>query len=107
MCIRDRYKTDKENYEKYWDDINPFIKFGCLKDEKFYEKMKDFIIFKNLDGKYLTLQECLDENKEHHENTVFYVTDETEQSQYINMFKEEGIDAVILTHNIDLSLIHI
>ena len=94
-------KTDKENYEKYWDDINPFIKFGCLKDEKFYEKMKDFIIFKNLDGKYLTLQECLDENKEHHENTVFYVTDETEQSQYINMFKEEGIDAVILTHNID------
>ena len=95
------YKTDKENYEKYWDDINPFIKFGCLKDEKFYEKMKDFIIFKNLDGKYLTLQECLDENKEHHENTVFYVTDETEQSQYINMFKEEGIDAVILTHNID------
>ena len=95
------YKTDKENYEKYWDDINPFIKFGCLKDEKFYEKMKDFIIFKNLDGKYLTLQECLDENKERHENTVFYVTDETEQSQYINMFKEEGIDAVILTHNID------
>ena len=95
------YKTDKENYEKYWDDINPFIKFGCLKDEKFYEKMKDFIIFKNLDGKYLTLQECLDENKEHHKNTVFYVTDETEQSQYINMFKEEGIDAVILTHNID------
>ena len=95
------YKTDKENYEKYWDDINPFIKFGCLKDEKFYEKMKDFIIFKNLDGKYLTLQECLDENNEHHENTVFYVTDETEQSQYINMFKEEGIDAVILTHNID------
>jgi molecular chaperone HtpG len=95
------YKTDKKNYEKYWDDINPFIKFGCLKDEKFYEKMKDFIIFKNLDGKYLTLQECLDENKEHHENTVFYVTDETEQSQYINMFKEEGIDAVILTHNID------
>lgn len=94
-------KTDKENYEKYWDDINPFIKFGCLKDEKFYEKMKDYIIFKNLDGKYLTLQECLDENKEKHENTVFYVTDETEQSQYINMFKEEGIDAVILTHNID------
>ncbi|MBO5459582.1 MAG: molecular chaperone HtpG [Lachnospira sp.] len=94
-------KTDKESYEKYWDDINPFIKFGCLKDEKFYEKMKDYIIFKNLDGKYLTLQECLDENKEKHENTVFYVTDETEQSQYINMFKEEGIDAVILTHNID------
>ncbi len=95
------YKTDKENYEKYWDDINPFIKFGFLKDEKFAEKMNDFIIFKNIDGKYLTLKECLEENKEKHENTVFYVTDEVEQSQYINMFKEEGIDAVLLTHNID------
>ena len=95
------YKTQKESYEKYWDDINPFIKFGCLKDEKFAEKMNDYIIFKNIDGKYLTLKECLEENKEHHENTVFYVTDETEQSQYINMFKEAGIDAVILTHNID------
>ena len=94
-------KTDKENYEKYWDDINPFIKFGCLKDEKFAEKMNDYIIFKNLDGKYLTLKECLEENKEKHENSVFYVTDEVEQSQYINMFKNEGIDAVILTHNID------
>uniref|UniRef100_UPI0040293137 molecular chaperone HtpG n=1 Tax=Lachnospira eligens TaxID=39485 RepID=UPI0040293137 len=94
-------KTDKENYEKYWDDINPFIKFGCLKDEKFAEKMNDYIIFKNLDGKYLTLKECLEENKEKHENTVFYVTDEIEQSQYINLFKNEGIDAVILTHNID------
>ena len=94
-------KTDKENYEKYWDDINPFIKFGCLKDEKFAEKMNDYIIFKNLDGKYLTLKECLEANKEKHENTVFYVTDEVEQSQYINMFKNEGIDAVILTHNID------
>ena len=94
-------KTDKGNYEKYWDDINPFIKFGCLKDEKFAEKMNDYIIFKNLDGKYLTLKECLEENKEKHENTVFYVTDEVEQSQYINMFKNEGIDAVILTHNID------
>ena len=94
-------KTDKENYEKYWDDINPFIKFGCLKDEKFLEKMKDFCIYKNLEGKYLTLKECLEENKEKHENTVFYVTDEVEQSQYINMFKNEGIDAVILTHNID------
>ena len=95
------YKTQKESYEKYWDDINPFIKFGCLKDEKFADKMNDYIIFKNIDGKYLTLKECLEENKEHHENTVFYVTDETEQSQYINMFKEAGIDAVILTHNID------
>ena len=94
-------KTDRENYEKYWDDIAPFIKFGCIKDEKFAEKMNDYILFKNLDGKYLTLRDCLEENKEKHENTVFYVTDEKEQSQYINMFKKEGLDAVILPHSID------
>ena len=94
-------KTDKESYEKYWDDINPFIKFGCLKDDKFCEKMNDYILFKNIDGKYLTLPECLEENKEKHENTVFYVTDEIAQGQYIKMFKSEGIDAVILKHNID------
>ena len=94
-------KTDRETYEKYWDDIAPFIKFGCLKDEKFAEKMNDYILFKNLDGKYLTLTDCLEENKEKHENTIFYVTNEKEQSQYINMFKAEGIDAVILSHNID------
>ena len=94
-------KTDKENYEKYWDDISPFINFGCLKDEKFCEKMTDYILFKNLDGKYLTLPECLEENKEKHENTIFYVTDEVQQGQYIRMFKEEGTDAVILKHNID------
>jgi len=94
-------KTDKENYEKYWDDISPFIKFGCLKDDKFCEKMNDYILFKNLDGKYLTLPECLEENKEKHENTVFYVKDEIEQGQYIKMFKDQGMDAVILKHNID------
>ena len=94
-------KTEKESYEKYWDDINPFIKFGCLKDAKFCEKMNDYILFKNLDGKYLTLPECLEENKEKHENTVFYVTDEITQGQYIKMFKDEGMDAVILKHNID------
>ena len=94
-------KTDRENYEKYWDDIAPFIKFGCIKDEKFAEKMNDYILFKNLDGKYLTLKDCLEENKEKHENTVFYVTDEKEQSQYVNMFKKEGLDAVILPHSID------
>ena len=94
-------KTDREAYEKYWDDISPFIKFGCLKDEKFEEKMKDYILFKNLDKKYLTLQDCLDENKEKHENTIYYVTDEKEQSQYINMFKEAGLDAVLMGHNID------
>ncbi len=94
-------KTDKENYEKYWDDISPFIKFGCLKDEKFCDKMKDYILFKNLDGKYLTMPECLEENKEKHENTIFYVTDETEQGQYIKMFRDAGTDAVILKHGID------
>ena len=93
--------TDLENYEKYWDDISPFVKFGCLKDQKFCDKMMDSILFKNLDGKYLTLKDCLEENKEKHENTIFYVTDEKEQSQYINLFKSEGIDAVLLPHNID------
>lgn len=98
-------KTDRESYEKYWDDINPFIKFGCLKDEKFANKMNDYIIFKNLEGKYITLPDVLKENEEKHKNTVFYVTDEKEQSQYINMFKKEGIDAVILKHNIDAPFI--
>ena len=94
-------KTDRENYEKYWDDIAPFIKFGYIKDEKFAEKMGDYILFKNLDGKYLTFTDCLEENKEKHENTIFYVTNEKEQSQYINLFRQEGIDAVMLPHNID------
>ena len=122
-------KTDKEEYEKYWDDISPFIKFGCLKDDKFCEKMTDYILFKNLDGKYMTLPECLevkpidvegenavDENgdvveaevvedeveaEESKEKVIYYVTDEQQQSQYINMFKAAKMDAVILTHNID------
>ena len=93
-------KTDKESYEKYWDDISPFIKFGCLKDTKFCDKMSDYMLFKNLDHKYLTLKECI-ENKEGDQVTIYYVTDEQQQSQYINMFKAEGMDAVILTHNID------
>ncbi len=95
------YKTDKESYEKYWDDINPFIKFGYIKDEKFREKIQDYMIFKDINGKYLTLPECLEDAKETHENTIYYVTDEKEQSQYINMFKAQGTDAVILPHNID------
>jgi len=110
------YKVEREEYEKFWDDICPFIKFGCLKDDKFREKMKDFIIFKNLDGKYLTLPEYIkaakkeeaEETKtegtdsaEAKKDTVYYVTDENQQSQYINMFKENGIDALIMTHNID------
>ena len=119
-------KTDKENYEKYWDDISPFIKFGCLKDEKFCDKMMDYILFKNIDHKYLTLKECVEENggtvidpkekkedgsdnsEENGENnveevktTIYYVTDEQQQSQYINMFKAQELDAVILGHNID------
>ena len=135
-------KTEKEEYEKYWDDISPFIKFGCLKDDKFCERMNDYILFKNLDGKYLTLPECLevkpagegeeaegeetggtgnavDENgekveaevvsdkdetgdeEEKKEKTIYYVTDEQQQGQYVRMFKENGMEAVILTHNID------
>ena len=115
-------KTDKENYEKYWDVISPFIKFGCLKDEKFCEKMSDYVLFKNLDHKYMTLKECIEKNggkaepeektegenaeqsaekKETEKTTIYYVTDEQQQSQYINMFKKEGLDAVILSHNID------
>ena len=94
-------KTNRENYEKYWDDLSPFIKFGCLKDDKFEEKMKDYILYKNLDGKYLTLSEYLEAGKEKYENTVFYTDNEKTQSQYINMFREQGIDAVVLDHNID------
>lgn len=120
------YKVEKENYEKYWDDISPFIKYGCLKDDKFKEKMKDFIIFKNLENKYITLKEYIDATKkedtvtedtvevvdtktgeektdesETPKNTVYYVSDEKQQAQYINLFKEENMDALILTHNID------
>ncbi|MDM8124996.1 molecular chaperone HtpG [Mediterraneibacter glycyrrhizinilyticus] len=139
------FKTDRENYEKYWDDISPFIKFGCLKDEKFGEKMKDSMIYKNLDHKYLTLEDVIKESKgedetkdsgaENSENTdagaesstsdsadadadktaddareekktsIYYVTDEVQQSQYINMFKAQGQDAIILTHNIDSAFV--
>ena len=119
-------KTDRETYEKYWDDISPFIKFGCLKDEKFCDKMSDYILFKDLDGKYQTLKDLVpeeaaadvdvvenpdetkDENaeeKEPEKTTIFYVTDEVQQSQYINLFKEEGKTAVILKHNIDTPFI--
>lgn len=127
-------KVEKDEYEKYWDDINPFIKFGCLKDDKFCEKMTDYILFKNLDGKYMTLPECLevdksdpdetevkavDENgekveaevvedtdedtseEEKTEKIIYYVTDEQQQSQYINLFKDAKMEAVILKDNID------
>ena len=137
------FKTDRENYEKYWDDISPFIKFGCLKDEKFGEKMKDSMIYKNLEHKYLTLEDIIaeskgtadeaaeaasetsgsdeaassgegaaadgekadEEKKEEEKTSIYYVTDEIQQSQYINMFKAQGQDAVILTHNIDSAFV--
>ena len=125
------FKTDRENYEKYWDDISPFIKFGCLKDEKFGSKVKDSILYKDLEHKYLTLEDCIKANKkedteteetktettegtdaaenseqaEKEKTTVYYVTDEQQQSQYINMFKEQGQDAILLTHNIDSAFI--
>ena len=95
------YKKDKEKYESLWEDISPFIKFGALKDDKFQEKMKDYMIFKNIEGKYITLPEYLEAAKEKHENKVFYITDEREQAQYIEMFKSAGTDAIYLTHNID------
>lgn len=95
------YKVHKEDYEKYWDDINPFIKFGCLKDEKFLDKMKDAVIFKNLKGEYTTLKDYLEAGKEKYENKVFYVTDPVAQSQYINMFKNEEMDALYMDQTID------
>ena len=98
-------KTDRENYEKYWDDISPFIKFGCIRDEKFNDRMKDYIIFKNMEGKYITLPDYLEAGKEAYENKVFYITDEIAQSQYINMFKEQNMDAIYLTDMIDSTFI--
>ena len=95
------YKNHKDRYEELWDDLSPFIKFGCLRDNKFDEKMKDYMIFKNLEDKYLTLPEYLEAAKESHENQVFYVSDAETQARYIEMFKSEGIDAIYLTHNID------
>ena len=123
------YKVERENYEKYWDDISPFIKYGCLKDQKFREKMEDFIIFRNLEDKFITLPEYVEErkkaegkeqtkeedaqddtsensekaeaDKEEEPTIVYYVTDMQQQSQYINMFKEQNIDAIILKHSID------
>ncbi len=99
------YKTEKETYEKYWDDINPFIKYGYIRDEKFREKIQDYMIFKDLSGNYLTLPECLDDAKESHENIIYYVTDEREQGQYISMFKSQGMNAVLLPYNIDTAFI--
>jgi len=98
-------KTERENYEKYWDDIAPFVQYGCLKDEKFEEKVKDAVLFKNLEKKYLTLEDCLKENEARFPNRIFYVTDEKQQRSYIDLFKSQNIDAVILPHAIDMPFI--
>ena len=95
------YKNHKDRYESLWDDLSPFIKFGCLRDNKFDEKMKEYMIFKNLEDKYITLPEYLEAAKDSHENQVFYVSDAETQARYIQMFKDEKIDAIYLTHNID------
>ena len=116
------FKNDRPSYEKYWNDISAFIKFGCLKDEKFCEKMSDYVLFKNLDHKYMTLKECIEKNggkaepeektegenaeqsaekKETEKTTIYYVTDVVQQSQYINMFREQKMNAVVLKDNID------
>ena len=127
-------KTQKEEYEKYWDDISPFIKYGCLKDDKFCDKMTDYILFKNLDDKYMTLPECLEvkkidvddeddaelkepadevvyetgeeEGEEKKEKIIYYVTDKVQQSQYINMFRKAKMDAVVFGHDIDVSFVN-
>lgn len=95
------YKNERENFKGFWKDIQIFVKYGCLRDESFYEKIKDIIIFRKLNGEYITLKEYLEENKEKHENKVFYVTDEKQQSQYIKMFKEANLDALVLDCSLD------
>ncbi|WP_058486817.1 molecular chaperone HtpG [Defluviitalea phaphyphila] len=95
------YKKEKDNFIKYWDDIHPFIKYGALREPKFYEKVKDIIIYKTINGEYVTLKEYLEKNESKHKNKVFYVTDERQQAQYIKLFKDNNMDAVILNSTID------
>ena len=99
--LKSLYKNERENYEKFWDDIQVFIKFGCLKDESFYDKVKDSVLFKTINSQYITLNDYLENCKEKHENKVFYVSNEEQQSQYIKLFKDYGLDAVILDSTID------
>lgn len=99
--LKSLYKNERENYEKFWDDIQVFIKFGCLKDESFYDKVKDSILFKTINSQYITLNDYLENCKEKHENKVFYVSNEEQQSQYIKLFKDYELDAVILDSTID------
>ena len=95
------FENERDNYNKYWDDINPFVKYGCMREEKFFERVKDIIIFKTTNGDYVTLKDYLERNKEKHENKVFYTNDENQQAQYIRLFKEQGIEVAILPSMID------
>ncbi len=99
--LKSLHKNEKENYEKFWDDIQVFIKFGCLKEESFYDRIKEDILFKTINDEYVTLSEYLEKNKEKHENKVFYVTNKEQQSQYIKLFKDYELDAIILDSSID------
>ncbi len=95
------FKKQREQFEGFWDDISQFIKYGCLREKDFYDKVKDSLLFKTINNKYVTLNEYLEQNKNHHENKVFYVTDESQQAQYIKMFKDNNMDAVILNTKLD------
>jgi molecular chaperone HtpG len=95
------FKKEREKYNKYWDDINPFVKFGCIKESKFYDRIKDIIVYKTIKDEYITLKDYLEKNKDKHENKVFYVSDEKQQSQYIKIFKEQDLDAVLMITMID------
>lgn len=99
--LSELFTKERDNYNKFWDDINPFIKYGCMRDDKFYDRVKDIIIYKTINGEYVNLTDYLEKNKEKHENKVFYVSDEKQQAQYINLFKEQELDAVILSSSID------
>lgn len=95
------YENERDNYNKYWDDINPFVKYGCIRDNKFYERVKDIVIYRTTNGDYITLKDYLERNKEKHKDKVFYVTDEKQQAQYVKIFKEHDMEAIILTSLID------
>ncbi len=95
------YENDRENYNKYWEDINPFVKYGCMREPKFFERAKDIVVYKTTNGDYVTLKDYLERNKDKHENVVFYVTDEKQQTQYIKIFKDNGMEAIILVSLID------
>ena len=95
------FKADRTAYEGFWDDIGMFFKYGCMREEKLYDKIKDALLLKTTDGVYETVQEYLDKNKEKHENKIFFVTDEAQQAQYIRMFQEQGLEAAILTTPVD------